>query len=148
MDHVYNLNARHDIAWCRSCSLWQHIPCCDAVKPDQVDLLARDFGQTYLLDTGLGSVEDSHFLLLIKSPIRRFSRQSGSPLSMEVLQAKAYQWLDQQPFHLNDNWLQTMINSGDGHRDVNKVIAHLEDIRLKISKCNWLICASCSRQLI
>jgi hypothetical protein len=107
-----------------------------------------DLDQEYLGGSGLEGTEDEDFLLLIKTPIRRFSRGSLNPLSLEMLQVRAHQWIREQPFVLDNNWLESMVKSVGGDLNMNEVVGALRKVGVMALECEWRLCAECHGQLI
>jgi hypothetical protein len=138
LDNIYRINTE-DVTWCRSCSMWQHVQCC--VGSDLEEDMLEDFDQKYLL--GVEGIEDEEFLLLIKSPIHRFSLQRSNPLTLEMLQAEAHLWIHQEPFVLNANWHEEMAKAVNKQWDGDHVRTALRKFRAKVLMCRWFICGRC-----
>ena len=145
LDNVYHPNAPHDVAWCRACNAWLHVPCCTEVELQEERQL-EDFNQMYVMGHG---IQNEDFRLLLMTPIRRFSRQESSPLSIEMLQAQAQVWISQQSSLPNDdNWLETMLHTLEGNWLIDKVRAALEEVRVLSGECRWVMCGKCLTQFI
>jgi hypothetical protein len=128
------------------CKIWQHVDCCAEARPRQ-DIL-HDLEQDYLHGSGLEGAEDDDFLLLIKTPIRRFSRGSSNPLSLEMLQVMAHQWIHRKPFVLNDHWLESMLESMAVNWSMSEVKGAFRKVRVCAENCEWRMCGFCFGQLI
>jgi hypothetical protein len=137
LGNIYRINTE-DVAWCRACNMWQHIQCCIGVDLEE-DML-EDFDQKYLLGEG---IEDEEFLLLITSPIRRFSSQTFNPLTLEMLQVEAHRWIHGEQMVLHANWLEEMAKVINKQGDMQSVRAALWKFKIKALACGWYMCGNC-----
>jgi hypothetical protein len=108
-------------------------------------ITVKRFGQLYLLEKDMEEV----FLKVLKLPICRFSRKLESPLSIEMLQSKVYQWfLTGSIPATDDQWMPRMLSEMRIEEDEGKVLLAVEDVCGRVAKSLWCVCPSCQRQFI
>jgi hypothetical protein len=121
-----------------------HLSCCKKFGGQLDHQTLESFSQLYLL----AEDKEEVFLRLLKLPICRFSRKSGSPLSIEMLQSKVYQWYLKGSSFIDDQWMRRMLVEMGIEENERRIFHIMEDVCSKAEKSGWQMCGSCSSQLI
>jgi hypothetical protein len=106
---------------------------------------AEEFDQVYLLmDDGL----DKTFLALLTVPVCRFASVAGCPLSIEILQAKAHEWISETPLSLAENWLELMLTQVNIDWEADRVLDAVHEVITRAEDSEWYLCPVCTHQLV